>query len=154
MCPAIVDDTTLKDHIPYDPCSFSLAVSIDLLLSSAKWMLAVLPCSRWCTHQWRFFHHSTHLEWYRHRARYPQHTYHDWEIERREGEHVYIHIRQADWRFWNFGRVFCHWMARVVFQVEVVLVLVSAVSVGFEEVRPCLLASSVFMNSLLCHFGK
>jgi len=38
--------------------------------------------------------------------------------------------------------------------VEVALVLVSAVSVGLEEVHSCLGAASVSVDYLRCHFGK
>ena len=80
--------------------------------------------------------------------------YHDWKIDRREGEHVYIHIWLADLECWNFGRDFCQRMARVAFLVDVVLVLVSAISVRLEEVHPCLWTSRVYVDSSRCHFGK
>jgi len=67
---------------------------------------------------------------------------------------VYIQIQRAGLGFWNFGRDFDRWMAQVAFQVEVALVLVSAVWVGLEEVRPSLCTSSVSVDSWRCHFGK
>jgi len=78
----------------------------------------------------------------------------DWRIESRKGEHAYIHIRQADLGFWKFERDSCHRMAQVAFWVEVAWVLVAPVCVGLEEVRPCLCASRVSVDSLRCHFGK
>ena len=80
--------------------------------------------------------------------------YHDWKIERREGEIVYIHIPWADLGFWNFGRNFCHRMALVAFRMDVVLILVLAVCVRLEAVHLCHCASSVSVDSLRCHFGK
>ena len=67
---------------------------------------------------------------------------------------MYIQIQWAGLGFWNFGRNCGRRMAQVAFRVEVALVLVLAVWVGLEEVRPCLSASSVSVDSWRCHFGK
>ena len=40
------------------------------------------------------------------------------------------------------------------FRVEVAIVLVSAVCVSLEQMHPFLCASSVSVDSSLCHFGK
>jgi len=45
-------------------------------------------------------------------------------------------------------------MAQVAFRVEGALVLVSALSVGLEEVDLFLCASSLSEDSSMCHFGK
>jgi len=100
-----------------------------------------------------FLHHSTNLEWNLHRARNPQHMYHDWKFERRKGEHVYIHIWRADVGFCNCALDFCHRMAQVAFWVKVSLLLVSGGCVELEGVCPSLGASSLSVDSLQCHFG-
>ena len=57
-------------------------------------------------------------------------------------------------RFAKFELHDCHWVAQVAIWVEVAFVLVSAVSVGLEEVHLFLCAFSMSVDSLLCHFGK
>ena len=67
---------------------------------------------------------------------------------------MHIQIQRAGLGFWNFGRDVGRRMAQVAFWVEVAIVLVLAVWVGLEEVRPCHCASSVSVDSWRCHFGK
>jgi len=67
---------------------------------------------------------------------------------------VYIQIQRAGLGLWNFGRDFGRRMVQVAFRVEVALVLVSAVWVELEEVRPCLCTSSVSVDSWGWRFGK
>ena len=67
---------------------------------------------------------------------------------------MYIQIQRAGLGFWNFGCDFGRQMAQVAFRVEVALVLVSAVLVRLEEVRPCLCASSLSVDTLRCYCGK
>jgi len=60
---------------------------------------------------------------------------------------VYIQIQRGGLGFWNFGHDFGCQMVLVAFRVEVALVLVSAVWVRVEEVRPWLCASSMSVDS-------
>jgi len=101
-----------------------------------------------------FLYHSTYLENNLHHTCYPRHKFHDWKIELWDGEQVYIHICLADLGRRNVGSDFCHRMVHEAFRVDVALVLASAVSVRLQEVRLCISAYSVSVDSLRCHFGK
>jgi len=70
----------------------------------------------------------------------------DWKIERWREEYVYTHIRVAHLLFRSIDFSHHHHVAQVAFQANVVPVVV--------VVHLCLGASSVCVDSLLCHFGK
>jgi len=69
----------------------------------------------------------------------------DGKIERWEREYVYIYIRVAHLLFRNLMLPHYHNVAQVAFWAEV--------SLGLVEVHPCLCASSVSADALLCQFG-
>jgi len=56
--------------------------------------------------------------------------------------------------FGNLEFSHCHTLAMVVFQVKVVSVLELAVCAGLVKLRPLRYTSSVYADSLWCHFGK
>jgi len=66
--------------------------------------------------------------------------------ERKEVQYVYTHIPVAHILFRTFGWCEDYLAAQLVFQVEMAPVLV--------EVHLCLWASSMSVDSLLCHFNK
>ena len=101
-----------------------------------------------------FFYRSVYLDDNLYQAGYPGLTHQDWKIECWEEERVNNHIRVAKSQFGNFVLHHCHRVAQVAFRVEMVSVLVSALSVGRVEVNPFLLTCSVSADSLWCHCRK
>jgi len=136
----------LKNPVPVYRFSSSLSGSLIRLLSSAKWMSAALPQSRWCTNLWIVHHQSANLEQNLYRACDPWHMHQDWKIEQWEGKYVYTHIRVGHLPFRSTDFPHYHQVAQVAFPVEMAPVLV--------EVHASLCASSLSVDALLCHFGK
>lgn len=78
----------------------------------------------------------------------------DGKHEQWKAEFKYTDIRVAHLPFGYFDLPQSHSMVQVTFRVDVVFVLVLAVSIGQLEVLTFLCASSVAAYSLLCHCIK
>jgi len=153
-CLLIVDNTTLQNPVPFCQCSSSLSGSLNRLLSSAKWMSAALPHSRYCTNQWMFHYQSAHLDWNLYCGCDTWQMHQDRKIERWVGEYKYTHFWVTRLRVRKRELRHCDQVAQVGFRAKVPSVLLSAVSFGLVEVHPCLCTSSMSADSVVCHFGK
>jgi len=136
----------LNKPVPFSQLSYSLSGSVKWLLSSSKWQSAALPHSWLSSHLWMDLHQSANLEWNHYRGCDPWNIDQDWKIERWEALYVYTHIRVAHLLFRSFEHSHCHQVGQVVFRASVAPVMV--------EVHLCLCASSVSVDSLLCHIRK
>jgi len=101
-----------------------------------------------------FLHQSANLDENLYHACDLWHMHQDWKIEHWEEKYIYTHTQVAHLRFRISALPHCYQVEQVAFQVDMVLVLVSALWVALVEVHLCLCVSGVFGDSVLCHFCK
>ena len=91
-------------------------------------------------------HQSANRVWNLYRAYARWHLDQDWNIEPWEAEYVYRYIRVAHLRCLSFEFSHCDQVTQVAFRASVVPIVV--------EVHPCLCASTVCVDSLVCQFAE
>lgn len=154
QCPLIVGNNTHTNPFGIYRCSSSRPCLLNRLLWPSTWMLAAFPHSRWCTNQWMFLYQLAYLDYNLYHAVYSGHMHQDWKIVQREEECVNTHLLVAYYWFGAFELPHCHWVAQVVFWVEIASVVVKAIYVGQAEVHACLCTSSMSTDLFQCHLSR